>query len=94
MASVKGTGKTPPLSCTFIDPQPFLAPQAQSGDKGETSIKPLIRPFMPTLFRFLFWCAALAGFAYAVLFSLANFVEPRPRDATIQIPSERVNPPE
>ena len=49
---------------------------------------------MPTLFRFLFWCAALAGLVYAVLFSLANFVEPRPRQATIQIPSERLNPPD
>lgn len=49
---------------------------------------------MPTLFRFLFWLAALAGFGYAVLFALANFVEPRPREATIQIPSERLNPPD
>ena len=29
----------------------------------------------------------------AFFFSLAYLVEPRPRDATIEIPSERTNPP-
>jgi hypothetical protein len=48
---------------------------------------------MPTLFRFLYWCALIAGIIYAILFSLAHLVEPRPRDATIEIPSERTNPP-
>ena len=48
---------------------------------------------MPTLFRFLYWCALIAGIIYAILFSLANLVEPRPRDATIEIPSERTNLP-
>jgi hypothetical protein len=48
---------------------------------------------MPTLFRFLYWCALIAGIIYAILFSLANLVEPTPRDATIEIPSERTNPP-
>ena len=48
---------------------------------------------MPTLFRFLYWCALIAGVIYAILFSLAYLVEPRPRDATIEIPSERTNPP-
>ena len=48
---------------------------------------------MPTLFRFLYWCALIAGIIYAILFSLAYLVEPRPRDATIEIPSERTNPP-
>lgn len=48
---------------------------------------------MPTLFRFLYWCALIAGVIYAILFSLAYLVEPKPRDATIEIPSERTNPP-
>lgn len=48
---------------------------------------------MPTLFRFLYWCALISGVIYAILFSLAYLVEPRPRDATIEIPSERTNPP-
>ena len=48
---------------------------------------------MPTLFRFLYWCALIAGVIYAILFALAYLVEPTPRDATIEIPSERTNPP-
>jgi hypothetical protein len=48
---------------------------------------------MPTLFRFLYWCGLLAGVVYAVLFCLAYLVEPRERPATIEIPSERTNPP-
>ncbi|THV22453.1 hypothetical protein FAA97_14340 [Peteryoungia ipomoeae] len=47
---------------------------------------------MPTLFRFLFICATLVGIAYAALWSVATFVEPRERDVTIRIPSERINP--
>ncbi|CAN7555213.1 hypothetical protein [Rhizobium sp. LjRoot254] len=48
---------------------------------------------MPTLFRFLYWCALIAAVIYAILFALAYLVEPTPRDATIEIPSERTNPP-
>ncbi|MBY4609018.1 hypothetical protein K6M90_15320 [Rhizobium sp. 9T] len=48
---------------------------------------------MPTLFRFLFVCAILAGTVYGAMWALATFVEPEPRDVTIRIPSERVNPP-
>lgn len=61
--------------------------QSPNRDQGPSG-----RP-MPTLFRFLYWCALIAGIIYAILFSLANLVEPRPRDATIEIPSERTNPP-
>jgi hypothetical protein len=49
-------------------------------------------PYMPTLFRFLFICATIAGIIYAIMWSLTVFVEPRERDVTIKIPSERVNP--
>ncbi|WP_197486911.1 hypothetical protein [Rhizobium bangladeshense] len=48
---------------------------------------------MPSLFRFLFVCAMLAGTVYGAMWALATFVEPEPRDVTIRIPSERVNPP-
>ncbi|ARM90240.1 hypothetical protein RHEC894_CH03999 [Rhizobium sp. CIAT894] len=48
---------------------------------------------MPTLFRFLFFCAILAGTVYGAMWALVTFVEPEPRDVTIRIPSERVNPP-
>ncbi|MBB4291913.1 hypothetical protein GGE16_003983 [Rhizobium leguminosarum] len=48
---------------------------------------------MPTLFRFLFFCAILAGAVYGAMWALVTFVEPQQRDVTIRIPSERVNPP-
>jgi len=48
---------------------------------------------MPTLFRFLFVCAILAGAVYGAMLALVTFVEPQQRDVTIRIPSERVNPP-
>lgn len=46
---------------------------------------------MPTLFRFLFLCGMFAGTVYAGMFALATFVEPREREVTIRIPSERLN---
>ena len=48
---------------------------------------------MPTLFRFLLMCAGIAGIVYGTLYALAVFVEPRERDITVRLPSERVNPP-
>lgn len=48
---------------------------------------------MPTLFRFLVICAVLAGSVYGAMWALVLFVDPQPRDVTIRIPSERVNPP-
>ncbi|MDX3929791.1 MAG: hypothetical protein QHC90_28845 [Shinella sp.] len=47
---------------------------------------------MPTLFRFLFVCAMIAGVIYGAMVALVTFVEPRERSVTIRIPSERVNP--
>ena len=46
---------------------------------------------MPTLFRFLFWCAVIAGTIYAIMLALVYGVEPTKREKTIRIPSERVN---
>jgi hypothetical protein len=48
---------------------------------------------MPTLFRFLFICAAIVGIIYGSMVSLVMLVEPRDRDITVRIPSERLNPP-
>jgi len=48
---------------------------------------------MPTLFRFLFVCAMIAGTLYGIMVALVVFVEPRERDVTIRVPSERLNPP-
>lgn len=48
---------------------------------------------MPTLFRFLFICTLIAGTIYAAMIALVFLVEPRERDVTVRIPSERLNPP-
>jgi hypothetical protein len=45
---------------------------------------------LPTLFRFLFIIAVLAGLIGAAMFALATFVEPEPREITIPIPTSRL----
>lgn len=47
---------------------------------------------MPTLLRFMFFCASVAALIYGVMFALVVLVEPRERDVVVRIPSERVNP--
>jgi xanthosine utilization system XapX-like protein len=44
---------------------------------------------MPSLFRFLMVVAVIAGVVYGVVFALANFVSPKPREMTVTIPSDR-----
>jgi hypothetical protein len=46
---------------------------------------------VPTLFRFLFVIAVLAGLGFAALFALATFVEPEPREMTTTIPPNRLS---
>jgi hypothetical protein len=48
------------------------------------------RPRVPTLFRFLFVVAVLAGIAFAAIFALATFVEPVPREMTVTIPNSKL----
>ena len=47
---------------------------------------------MPSLIRFLIGVAVLAGLAAVAVWVLANFVEPRPREMTIRVPQERLDP--
>ncbi|WP_026616340.1 hypothetical protein [Ensifer aridi] len=49
---------------------------------------------MPTLFRFLFICAVMAGIIYATMVALVTWVDPVERDVTVRIPTERVNKPQ
>ena len=44
---------------------------------------------MPSLFRFLTVVGILAGVSYGVVFALANFVNPKPREMTVTIPQDR-----
>ncbi|MGB3391495.1 MAG: histidine kinase [Pseudaminobacter sp.] len=47
---------------------------------------------MPTLFRFLVTLAVLAGLAYAAMFALVTYVEPKKGEITIRIPADKINP--
>ena len=44
---------------------------------------------MPSLFRFLTVVAVICAIAYGVIFALANFVNPKPREMTVTIPQEK-----
>ena len=44
---------------------------------------------MPSLFRFLTAVAIIVGIVYGVIFSLANFVHPKPREMTVTIPPDK-----
>ncbi len=44
---------------------------------------------MPSLFRFLTVLAIIAGIVYGIIFALANFVNPKPREITVTIPQDR-----
>lgn len=44
---------------------------------------------MPSLFRFLTVVGILAGISYGVVFALANFVNPKPREMIVTIPPDK-----
>jgi hypothetical protein len=44
---------------------------------------------MPSLFRFLMVVAVIGGVIYGTIFVLANFVNPKPREMTINIPPDK-----
>jgi hypothetical protein len=44
---------------------------------------------MPSLFRFLTVVAVIAGVAYGAIFALANFVNPKPREMTVNVPPDK-----
>jgi hypothetical protein len=44
---------------------------------------------MPSLFRFLTVVGIITGIGYGVVFALANFVNPKPREMTVTIPPDR-----
>ncbi|WP_333825086.1 histidine kinase [Pinisolibacter sp.] len=47
---------------------------------------------MPSLFRFLIALVVLAGLGFAAMYVLATFVEPKPREMTIRVPQDRLDP--
>jgi hypothetical protein len=44
---------------------------------------------MPSLFRFLTVVGIIVGVSYGVVFALANFVHPKPREMTVTIPPDK-----
>ena len=44
---------------------------------------------MPSLFRFLVVVGVLVGLAYLVVFSLATFVELKPREISVTVPPDK-----
>jgi len=44
---------------------------------------------MPSLLRLLAVIAVLCGLVYGALYSLAHFVQPKPREITVAIPPDR-----
>ena len=44
---------------------------------------------MPSLLRFLIAVAVIGGVIYGGIFALANFVNPKPRDMTINVPPDK-----
>jgi hypothetical protein len=44
---------------------------------------------MPSLFRFLTVVAVMVGIVYGVVYALANFVTPKPREMTVTIPPDK-----
>lgn len=52
-------------------------------------LTPRPSPDMPSLFRFLTVVGIIAGIGYGVVFALANFVNPKPREMTVTIPPDR-----
>jgi phage shock protein PspC (stress-responsive transcriptional regulator) len=47
---------------------------------------------MPSLVRFLVFCLIIAALVGTAMYLLANFVEPSPKETTIRIPTERLQP--
>ena len=46
-------------------------------------------PAMPSLFRFLVVVGIIGALAYGAVFALANFVNYKPREITVTVPSDK-----
>ncbi len=44
---------------------------------------------MPSLFRLLMVLGLLGGLTYGAMFSLAHFVNPKPREITVTLPPDK-----
>ena len=44
---------------------------------------------MPSLFRFLTVVGVIGGIVYGGIYALANFVNPKPREMTVNVPPDK-----
>ena len=44
---------------------------------------------MPSLFRFFAVVGILCGLVYGMIYALATFVEPRPREMSVTVPPDK-----
>jgi hypothetical protein len=44
---------------------------------------------MPSLLRFLTVIAIIVGLGYGVIFALATFIDPKPREITVTVPPDK-----
>lgn len=47
---------------------------------------------MPSFIRFLVVLAVIAGAVYGGMVALVTFVEPNPREMSVRVPNERLEP--
>lgn len=47
---------------------------------------------MPSLFRFLVMIGFIVGVVYAAMFALVTFVDPEPREISVRVPADRLQP--
>jgi hypothetical protein len=50
---------------------------------------PRLNRNMPSLFRFLLVVGIIGGIGYGIIFALATFVNPKPREITVTVPADR-----
>lgn len=46
---------------------------------------------MPSLIRFVVFCAILAGIGFGAMYALVSYVEPKPREIQVRIPNDMLN---
>lgn len=46
---------------------------------------------MPSLIRFVLFCAFMAALGFGVMYALVIYVEPKPREVQVRIPSDILN---
>jgi hypothetical protein len=46
---------------------------------------------MPSLIRFIVFCAVIAGLVYGSMFALVMYVKPKDREITVRVPTDKLD---